>query len=276
MCAFPPFSHVCFTETAADSEQRPRPHSALIRQSSWSGLSESSSHESLSGSLVKSSSLSSMRTPSDSKASRSASSHTSSSSHDALLSVSEVKGGSKSVLRNTGTNGCGDAVSRKPPLGRRDASTPPPPSSGAVLVQRSQVCLSSFYKECAESADPELDCSCQPAEGAGRSVSPPAAHRWWRLIGCFSPVCTCDPQTCGGAGRQEQGRGRELQQRFLPEPRAGRKAAAAPHANQTPSVGAASRQRGRPAAGRTRSRRRSRRDRAESVGPEAVQKRSSG
>uniref|UniRef100_A0A3B5MTK5 UDENN domain-containing protein n=1 Tax=Xiphophorus couchianus TaxID=32473 RepID=A0A3B5MTK5_9TELE len=40
-----------------------RINSALIRQSSWSGLSESSSHESLTGSLVKSSSLSSMKTP---------------------------------------------------------------------------------------------------------------------------------------------------------------------------------------------------------------------
>lgn len=48
-------------------DQRLRPHSTLIRQSSWSGLSESSSHESLTGSLVKSNSLSSMKTPSDSK-----------------------------------------------------------------------------------------------------------------------------------------------------------------------------------------------------------------
>uniref|UniRef100_A0A8C5E492 DENN/MADD domain containing 4B n=1 Tax=Gouania willdenowi TaxID=441366 RepID=A0A8C5E492_GOUWI len=40
------------------------PHSALIRQSSWSGLSDSSSHESLTSSMVKSSSLSSMKTPS--------------------------------------------------------------------------------------------------------------------------------------------------------------------------------------------------------------------
>uniref|UniRef100_A0A3Q0R9A1 DENN domain containing 4B n=1 Tax=Amphilophus citrinellus TaxID=61819 RepID=A0A3Q0R9A1_AMPCI len=112
----------------------PRPHSTLIRQSSWSGLSESSSHESLTGLLMKSNSLSSMKTPSDR------------------------------------TNGCGDAISRKPPLGRRDTSTPPPAPSGGVLVQRSQVCLSKFYKECAETADSELDCSCQPAEGDGRPV----------------------------------------------------------------------------------------------------------
>lgn len=46
-----------------EPDQKPRPQSALIRQCSWSGLSESSSHESLTGLLVKSSSLSSMKTP---------------------------------------------------------------------------------------------------------------------------------------------------------------------------------------------------------------------
>lgn len=50
-----------------DSDLRLRPHSTLIRQSSWSGLSESSSHESLTGPLVKSNSLNSMKTPSDGK-----------------------------------------------------------------------------------------------------------------------------------------------------------------------------------------------------------------
>uniref|UniRef100_A0A8D3C0N2 DENN domain containing 4B n=1 Tax=Scophthalmus maximus TaxID=52904 RepID=A0A8D3C0N2_SCOMX len=50
-----------------DADQRPRPHSSLIRQSSWSGLSESSSHESLTGPLVKSNSLNSMKTSVDSK-----------------------------------------------------------------------------------------------------------------------------------------------------------------------------------------------------------------
>uniref|UniRef100_A0A4W6DD38 DENN domain containing 4B n=1 Tax=Lates calcarifer TaxID=8187 RepID=A0A4W6DD38_LATCA len=49
------------------SGSRPRPHSNLVRQSSWSGLSESSSHESLTGPLVKSNSLNSMKTSSDSK-----------------------------------------------------------------------------------------------------------------------------------------------------------------------------------------------------------------
>ncbi|XP_078108122.1 DENN domain-containing protein 4B isoform X2 [Sander vitreus] len=124
-----------------DPDQMPHPHSTLIRQSSWSGLSESSSHESLPGSMVKSSSLNSMKTPTD-----------------------KVKLCKKTILRNTGTNGCGDTVSRKPPMGRRDTSTPPPAPSGGVLVRRSQVCLSTFYKECAESADLEPDCSCQPAE----------------------------------------------------------------------------------------------------------------
>uniref|UniRef100_A0A3Q3CMW5 DENN/MADD domain containing 4B n=1 Tax=Haplochromis burtoni TaxID=8153 RepID=A0A3Q3CMW5_HAPBU len=119
-------------------DRRPRPHSSLIRQSSWSGLSESSSHESLTGPLVKSNSL------------------------------SKVKPGKKSVLREVGANGCADAVSRKPPLGRRDTSTPPPAPSGGALVQRSQVCLSSFYKECVESADSELDL---PAEADRRSGS---------------------------------------------------------------------------------------------------------
>lgn len=50
-----------------DADLRLRPHSTLIRQSSWSGLSESSSHESLTGPLVKSNSLNSMKTPSDGK-----------------------------------------------------------------------------------------------------------------------------------------------------------------------------------------------------------------
>uniref|UniRef100_A0A673YHL8 DENN domain containing 4B n=1 Tax=Salmo trutta TaxID=8032 RepID=A0A673YHL8_SALTR len=48
------------------SDQRSRPQSNLIRQSSWSGLSESSSHESLTGSMVKSNSLNSMRGSTDS------------------------------------------------------------------------------------------------------------------------------------------------------------------------------------------------------------------
>lgn len=66
------FRFFCFLllipkEAMVDADQRPRPHSNLIRQSSWSGLSESSSHESLTGPLVKSNSLNSMKTSSDSK-----------------------------------------------------------------------------------------------------------------------------------------------------------------------------------------------------------------
>uniref|UniRef100_A0A3B5MZQ5 UDENN domain-containing protein n=1 Tax=Xiphophorus couchianus TaxID=32473 RepID=A0A3B5MZQ5_9TELE len=106
-------------------DQKPRLQSALIRQSSWSGLSESSSHESLTGSLVKSSSLSSMKTPTKSP-----------------------------VLHGSGTNG--DTVHRKPPLGRREASAPPAAPPEGVVVRRSQVCLSTFYTES------ELDCRCEP------------------------------------------------------------------------------------------------------------------
>ncbi|KAM7421639.1 hypothetical protein PAMA_015679 [Pampus argenteus] len=132
-------------EVMMDPDQKPRPASTLIRQSSWSGLSESSSHESLTGSLVKSNSLNSMKTPAD-----------------------RLKFSKKSVLRDAATNGCRDGISSKPPLGRRDTSTPPPAPPGAVLVRRSQVCLSTFYKECSESAESEPDCSCQPAERDGR------------------------------------------------------------------------------------------------------------
>ncbi|XP_075934600.1 DENN domain-containing protein 4B isoform X3 [Anarhichas minor] len=120
----------------ATMDQKPLPHSILIRQSSWSGLSESSSHESLT--LVKSSSLNSMKTD----------------------KVTLCK---KPVLRDSATNGCSESVSCKPPMGR-----PPAVPPGGLLVRRSEVCLSTFYKECAESADSEPDCSCQPAERDGR------------------------------------------------------------------------------------------------------------
>uniref|UniRef100_A0A3Q3IPY5 DENN/MADD domain containing 4B n=1 Tax=Monopterus albus TaxID=43700 RepID=A0A3Q3IPY5_MONAL len=112
-----------------DLDLRPRPHSTLIRRSSWSGLSESSSHESLTGPLMKSSSMKSMK-----------------------------------------TKACSDVISRKPPLGLRETSTPPSAPIGGGVVPRSQVCLSTFYAECAELANSELDCSCQPAERDGRSV----------------------------------------------------------------------------------------------------------
>ncbi|XP_067303833.1 DENN domain-containing protein 4B-like [Pseudorasbora parva] len=95
----------------AEALSKPRPYSALIRQASWSGLSDSSSHESLS----KSNSLSSVQ-----------------------ASENKVK------------------LSKKPPIG-------PAP----VLVRRSDVCLSTFSRDCAETAD--ADCRCQPAERDSRS-----------------------------------------------------------------------------------------------------------
>ncbi|XP_047453888.1 DENN domain-containing protein 4B-like [Mugil cephalus] len=132
-------------EAVMDPEHRPRPHSSLIRQASWSGLSDSSSHESLMG-LMKSNSLDGIRAPSN-----------------------QVRMSQRTVLHGAETNGCGDVVSRKPPLGPRDTSTPPPPAAppGGVLVRRSQVCLSNFYKECSET---ESDCSCHPTERDGRPV----------------------------------------------------------------------------------------------------------
>lgn len=53
-----------------EPEQRLRHNCTLTRQSSWSGLSESSSHESLTGPLVKSSSLNSMKMSAESKKQR--------------------------------------------------------------------------------------------------------------------------------------------------------------------------------------------------------------
>ncbi|XP_063736076.1 DENN domain-containing protein 4B-like isoform X1 [Eleginops maclovinus] len=155
-----------------------RPHSTLIRQSSWSGLSDSSSHESLTGGLVKSSSLSSMKTPAD-----------------------KVKLCRKTLLRNTGTNG-DDSVSRKPPLGRRDTSTPPPAPPGGALVPRSQVCLSTFYKECSEAAEPEPDCSCHPAERGGRPVSTRDPGRSKAVDENYNNVAS--PSRGGLAGKLQQ------------------------------------------------------------------------
>uniref|UniRef100_A0A6Q2ZFM1 DENN/MADD domain containing 4B n=1 Tax=Esox lucius TaxID=8010 RepID=A0A6Q2ZFM1_ESOLU len=54
-------------DVTMDCNQQSRPQSSLIRQSSWSGLSESSSHESLTGSIMKSNSLNSMRASTDSE-----------------------------------------------------------------------------------------------------------------------------------------------------------------------------------------------------------------
>uniref|UniRef100_A0A673JJ48 DENN/MADD domain containing 4B n=1 Tax=Sinocyclocheilus rhinocerous TaxID=307959 RepID=A0A673JJ48_9TELE len=118
--------------TPADVLSKPRPHLALIRQSSWSGLSESSSHESLT-SLAKSNSLSSV----------------------------QASGGKLKLLKKAAAQTA--AASHKPPAGRRNTLSPPAP----VLVRRSDVCLSTFYRDCAENAD--ADCRCQP-ERDSRSV----------------------------------------------------------------------------------------------------------
>ncbi|XP_055083899.1 DENN domain-containing protein 4B-like [Periophthalmus magnuspinnatus] len=114
-----------------DSDCRPRPHSSLIRQSSWSGLSDSSSHESLPGSIVKSSSLSSMK-PTD-----------------------KLKLQRKAQVQSRDP--------RKPPLGPTA-----PPAGGGGVVPRSQVCLSTFYKECAES---ESECCPPPGRDARPTVA---------------------------------------------------------------------------------------------------------
>ncbi|MEQ2173068.1 hypothetical protein GOODEAATRI_027874, partial [Goodea atripinnis] len=69
-----------------------------------------------------------------------------------------------SILPSSGTNR--DPVLSKPPLGRREASAPPAALPGEAVVRRSDVCLSTFYTECAE---PLLDCSCDPEERYSRS-----------------------------------------------------------------------------------------------------------
>ncbi|XP_011471653.1 DENN domain-containing protein 4B isoform X1 [Oryzias latipes] len=172
------------SDSVVAEDLRLRPHSALIRQSSWSGLSESSSHESLSGPLVKSSSLSSMRPPAD-----------------------KTKPSRRSVLPHAGTNGC--AASQKPPLGLRDGSTAPP---GGAVVPRSQVCLSSFYKDCAEA-----DCSsCEPEDADGRPppLSESAARR------------TAVDENCNNVSSPSRGLAGKLQQLLTPTKKgAGRRAA---------------------------------------------------
>ncbi|XP_061088758.1 DENN domain-containing protein 4B-like isoform X2 [Conger conger] len=117
------------------SERPPkaRPHSSLIRQASWSGLSEGSSHESLTSLLVKSNSLSSMRSSTDKS--------------------------------NVSKNRCADdPAARKPPAGPRDTATPPLLPPTGTVVRRSEVCLSTFYRDCAETPDCEPDYICEPGE----------------------------------------------------------------------------------------------------------------
>ncbi|KAK1795252.1 hypothetical protein P4O66_010424 [Electrophorus voltai] len=116
-----------------------RPHSTLVRQTSWSGLSESSSHESLTGPFIKSNSLSSMQ-------------------------VDKSKLSRQAIVQSASKNG---TASRKPPVNPRDAASSLLPPTDRVLVQRSEVCLSNFYKEFSEQ---ETDCRCQHAERDGRPV----------------------------------------------------------------------------------------------------------
>ncbi|KAG9345325.1 hypothetical protein JZ751_009871 [Albula glossodonta] len=134
----------------AEQPPKARPHSSLIRQSSWSGLSEGSSHESLTSPLVKSNSLNSMRASTD-----------------------KSKLSKKGLIQCTGTD---DPAARKPPAGPRDLVTPPPLPHSGGFVRRSEVCLSTFYKDCAETQDTEPDCSCQPGERdsspSGRAAGP--------------------------------------------------------------------------------------------------------
>lgn len=90
----------------------------------------------------------------------------------------EIKACKKSsLLHGSGTDG--DAVLRKPPLGRREASAPPAAPSGGAVVRRSDVCLSTFYAECVES---ELDSSGDPEERYSRSVLVPRFFPSFALV----------------------------------------------------------------------------------------------
>lgn len=84
-----------------------------------------------------------------------------SSSHESLtksnsLSSMQASGSKVKVSKKASTDSAG---SRKPPAG-------PAP----VLVRRSDVCLSTFYRDCAETADADADCRCQPSERDSRSA----------------------------------------------------------------------------------------------------------
>lgn len=156
----PPNADVLLPEGVA-AEPRLRPHSALIRQGSWSGVSETSSHESLTPPLAKSSSLSSVKTPAHSKP------RPPRWCPAWLRPSASLLPAGMNVGRTSGTNGCSsDSVSQKPPLG----PTPPaaPPAGG--LVPRSQICLSTFYQEGAESTEPEPNRRLQPGDRNGRWV----------------------------------------------------------------------------------------------------------
>ncbi|XP_063054729.1 DENN domain-containing protein 4B-like isoform X2 [Engraulis encrasicolus] len=156
---------------------KPRPYSALVRQNSWSGLSESSSHESLTSLLTKSNSLSSMRSSND----------------------PEVKLARKAVLRNAG--GPDDPAARKPPAGPQEVTPSLPPAG--VLVKRSQVCLSTFYKDCAETPEQNTDCRCQPGERESRSTDARDSLSRKTLDENYNHVSSSSPSR-GLAGKLQQ------------------------------------------------------------------------
>ncbi|XP_058246748.1 DENN domain-containing protein 4B-like isoform X3 [Hemibagrus wyckioides] len=84
---------------------------------------------------------------------------------DSVSSKQESKLARKAMLQNKSSD---DPASRKPPISPRDMVTPSPdPSDDHVRVRRSDICLSNFYKECAE---PDTDCRCQPTERDSRSA----------------------------------------------------------------------------------------------------------
>ncbi|XP_061552933.1 DENN domain-containing protein 4B-like isoform X4 [Phycodurus eques] len=173
---------------AVTEERGPRPRPPLIRQASWSGLSESSSHESLTGSLAKSSSLSSIKTPAQ------------------PANASNRKLGHQ------------DRVSTKPPLA-------PPPSG--VPVRRSDVCLSSFYADDNED-EYDGGCEAAAAAWSGRAtgagaapvdendnkVSPPGRGLAGRLQRLLTPTrhragarraASVDERRAGAGGRGSAG-----------------------------------------------------------------------
>lgn len=60
-----------------------------------------------------------------------------------------------------------------------DAAASRKPPAGPVLVRRSDVCLSTFYRDCAETADADADdCRCQPAERDSRYITSVLVNRY--------------------------------------------------------------------------------------------------
>ncbi|KAK6471464.1 DENN domain-containing protein 4B-like [Huso huso] len=114
-------------DIVVDRASKAHPQCSLIRQSSWSGLSDDSSHESLSGPLIKSNSLSSMR------------------GH-----MEKSKDLRRATLKSLGAPGKDSGASHKPPSGR--------------MLQRSEVCLSTFSRDFAETEGRERSYSCQPGD----------------------------------------------------------------------------------------------------------------